>query len=64
MGEAQGMLAAKGHNTVPAAVQCLQQFRLLTEIQTMLHEAAPLCHSCDEVGMTHTCEAYLHVQNV
>lgn len=46
------------------SAQCLQQFRLLTEIQTMLHEAAPVCHSCDEVRMTHTSEAYLHVQNV
>lgn len=43
----------------------LQQFRLLREIQTLLHEAAPPCHSCAEVGgMTHTSEACLHVQNV
>lgn len=64
MGEA-ARRASNSKRTQYTSAQCLQQFRLLTEIQTMLHEAAPLCHSCNEVsGMTHTSEAYLHVQNV
>lgn len=63
MGEA-ARYVSNSKRTQYTSAQCLQQFRLLTEIQTMLHEAAPVCHSCDEVRMTHTSEAYLHVQNV
>lgn len=64
MGEAARRVS-NSKRTQYTSAQCLQQFRLLTEIQTLLHEAAPVCHSWDEVGgMTHTSEAYLHVQNV
>lgn len=47
------------------SARCLQQFRLLRELLTLLQEAAPPHHSCDKVGgMTHTSEACLHVQDV